>query len=394
MTGREPRIVALATHPIQYHAPWFRALVAEGVDLHVLFACLPDATRQAEGFGGSFRWDVPLLDGYPWTVLSQARQAPELGRFAGLRSRQIGRGLAALSPDVVLLTGWNALPLLQGLRAAVQIGVPTVVRGESNALRPRSAWQAAGHRVLLSFYDAFVSIGRANRAFYLKNGVRLERIVDGGYFVDEEHFLRLRRLEAPRRSALRSEWGIPESACCFVFVGKLQPKKRPLDFVAALGIAARRLPVGAVHGLVVGSGEILDEMRVAAAASAVPIAFAGFLNQTEIGRAYAAADALVLPSDWGETWGLVVNEAMLFGLPVVVSDRVGCGPDLVSDGETGFTIPFGDQDVLAGRLVELARDASRRAEMGNRAFERVRGYSPRRGAGATVEAARIAMGGG
>jgi len=392
VTGRGPRIVALATHPIQYHAPWFRALVTEGVDLHVLFACLPDAARQAKGFGGSFLWDVPLLDGYPWTVLSQALKAPDLGRFAGLRSRQMGRTLAALSPDVVLLTGWNALPLLQGLRAAVQIGVPTVVRGESNALRPRSAWKSAGHRALLSLYDAFVSIGTANRDFYVKNGVRPERIVDGGYFVDEEHFLGLRGREAPCRSEHRRAWGIPEGACCFLFVGKLEAKKRPMDFLAALDTAARRLPAGAVHGLVVGSGELDDEMRTAASASAVPVSFTGFLNQTEIGRAYAAADALVLPSDWGETWGLVVNEAMLFGLPVVVSDRVGCGPDLVSEAETGFVVPFGEQGALAGRLVELARDASRRSEMGSRAFERVRGYSPRRGALATVEAARIAMG--
>lgn len=392
MSARGPRIVVLATHPIQYQAPWFRALVAEGVDLHVLFALLPDGERQATGFGGRFEWDVPLLEGYPWSALPQARATPDLGTFTGLRSVGLGRALAGLSPDVVVLTGWNSLPLVQGLRAAIQLGIPTVVRGESNGLGPRSAWKAAGHRALLACYDAFIGIGRANREFYERNGVPPDRIVDGGYFVDEEHFAALRERESPRRTDSRKEWGVPSAACCLLFAGKLQPKKRPLDFIAALGLAARRLPSGTIHGLVVGSGELEAEARRAAALSAAPVTFTGFLNQSEIGRAYAAADAIVLPSDWEETWGLVVNEAMLFGLPGIVSDRVGCGPDLVSERETGYVVPFGDVRTLEERMVEVSLGEALRVGLGERARERVRGYSPRRGARATIAAARIAMG--
>ena len=393
MTRGSPRVVVVATHPIQYHAPWFRALVAEGVDLHVLFAFLPDAERQAAGFGGRFEWDVPLLDGYPWSILRHARRSPDLSSFSGLRSQGIGRVLATFSPDAVVLTGWNSLPLLQGHLAAIRLGIPTVVRGESNALRSRPAWKKTGQRVLLSSYDAFVSIGKVNREFYERNGVPPERIVDGGYFVDEEHFEVLRTRETPRREELRESWGIPARACCFLFVGKIQPKKRPLDFVAALDEASRQLPEDAVFGLVVGGGELEAEMRRAAEASAARIVFAGFLNQQEIGRAYVAADALVLPSDGGETWGLVVNEAMLFGLPVVVSDRVGCGPDLVDDGETGFVVPCGDVSALGDRLAELAQGEILRKRMGDHARRRVLEYSPRRGAKATVAAVRIATGG-
>ncbi len=393
MTGGGPKVVVVATHPIQYHAPWYRALVAEGVDLHVLFSHLPDADHQALGFGGRFQWDVPVLEGYSWSVLRQVRESPDLGTFAGLRNAGMGRALADLAPDAVVLTGWNSLPLVQGLRAAIQLGIPTVVRGESNALRPRAPWKEAGQRVLLSAYDAFVSIGKANRTLYERSGVPPERIVDGGYFVDEEHFAALQAKEAPRRAALREEWGIPECACCFLFAGKLQAKKRPLDFVAGLDEAARHLPAGAIHGLVVGSGELEAEARREAISRAAPITFAGFLNQNEIGRAYAAADALVLPSDLGETWGLVVNEAMLFGLPVVVSDRVGCGPDLVCDGTTGFVFPFGSVDALRGRMVELALNRQERLEMGHCGRERVREYSPQRGARATIVAVRIATGG-
>ena len=362
--------------------------------MHVLFAVIPDASGQAEGFGGRFEWDVPLLEGYSWGVLPQLRASPRLGSFAGLWSGSVGQALAALSPDAVLLTGWNALPLVQGLRASIQLGLPTVVRGDSNSLMLRPAWKEAGHRLLLSCFDAFVAVGRSNREFYERNGVRPERIVDGGHFVDEEHFRALRAREAPRRFELRRRWGIPENAFCPLFAGKLQPKKRPLDFVTALATVAGRLPAGRIHGLVVGSGELEAEVRRTAETGAVPVTFAGFLNQSEIGGAYAAADVLVLPSDWGETWGLVVNEAMLFGLPAIVSDRVGCGPDLVSDGQTGFIVPFARPDVLAERLHELARDDAARRRLGEKAYARVLGYSPRRGARATIAAAAIAIGGG
>ena len=386
------RLAVVATHPIQYHAPWFRALVAAGVDLHVLFSVLPDAAQQAAGFGRAFEWDVPLLEGYEWSVLDQLRRSPALGSFFGVANVGVGKALARLRPDAVVLTGWNAFPLMQALGAAVRLGLPTVLRGEANALRPRPPWKTLGHRALLAAYDAFVAIGRSNRDFYQQRGVPPERIVDGGYFVDEDLFLGLRERELPRRAELRRKWGIPDEAFCPLFVGKLQPKKRPLDFIVALGVVSRERPAGSVHGLVVGSGELEEEARRAARAGDVPMTFAGFLNQTEIGRAYAAADALVLPSDWGETWGLVVNEAMTFGLPAVVSDRVGCSPDLVSEGETGHVVPFGQVAALAEKLTALARDERSRQTMGRLARERVRAYSPARGARATLAAARIALG--
>jgi glycosyltransferase involved in cell wall biosynthesis len=100
-----------------------------------------------------------------------------------------------------------------------------------------------------------------------------------------------------------------------------------------------------------------------------------------------AADFLALPSDFGETWGLVVNEAMACGLPALVSDRVGCGPDLVEDGVTGAVFPCGDVEALAERLRDLASNPERLRTMGRRAQERVlEGYSVQRAVAGTVEA--------
>ena len=103
----------------------------------------------------------------------------------------------------------------------------------------------------------------------------------------------------------------------------------------------------------VGSGELENELRALAAALKVAARFEGFRNQSELPRYYAAADVLVLPSE-SESWGLVVNEAMACGLPAIVSNNVGCAPDLIEEGRTGFTFPLGDVGALSDRLAALA----------------------------------------
>jgi glycosyltransferase involved in cell wall biosynthesis len=145
---------------------------------------------------------------------------------------------------------------------------------------------------------------------------------------------------------------VPEDACCFLFAGKLEPKKQPGVVLEAIARLSER-EQERVFLLVVGSGALEAGLRQRASALQLPVSFAGFLNQSEMPRAYVAADALVLPSDYGETWGLVVNEAMACGLTAVVSDRVGCGADLVTDGVTGYTFPFGDVAALAARMQAL-----------------------------------------
>jgi glycosyltransferase involved in cell wall biosynthesis len=132
----------------------------------------------------------------------------------------------------------------------------------------------------------------------------------------------------------------------------------------------------------------MEEARALAVRERIAATFAGFLNQTEMPKAYVAADCLVLPSDYGETWGLVVNEAMACGLPAVVSDRVGCGPDLVEDGVTGRIFPFGEVAALAGVIRSLADRPARLVEMGRRASDRITRYSVDAAVAGTLDAVR------
>lgn len=383
------RLAIVATHPIQYQVPWFQRLaVHPDVDLKVYFSVQPDAVQQGIGFGVAFEWDIPMLEGYAWSVLDNARRRPRLGTFFGSSMPRIGETLRRDRPDAVLLTGWNALPLLQALWACRRLGLPSLVRGESNAMRRRPAGVRLLHRALLSQYDAMLAIGRSNREFYLSNGIPEAAIFDAPYFVDNARFANAARGLQVDRIRLRREWGIGEGVVCFLFVGKLEPKKRPLDAIAAVARVARKVRA---HLLIVGSGVLQEEAKALAARENAPVTFAGFLNQTEIPRAYAAADCLVLPSDFGETWGLVVNEAMACRLPAVVSDRVGCGPDLVEGGKTGLVFPFGDVDALASALSSVAGDAEQAKRMGGAAQERVAQYSVERAVQGTVQAVRYAV---
>jgi glycosyltransferase involved in cell wall biosynthesis len=383
------RLAIVATHPVQYHAPWFRALAARPeLEVKVFFAQLPDPAAQGIGFGRELSWDLPLLDGYPWERLPNSRARPQLGGFLASSTPEVGEHLRAFAPGAALLTGWNQLPLLQALVACERLGVPRLVRGESNALKPRSPLVRLLHRQLLRRFDVFLAIGVANAAFYSANGVPPERQVPCPYFVDNERFARQAELLAASRGALRREWGIPEAAFCVAFAGKLVPKKRPSDLLAAAALARRDAPN--LHVLVVGTGELEPALREQAAALDVPVTFAGFLNQTEIAEAYVAADVLALPSDHGETWGLVVNEAMACGRPAIVSDQVGCAPDLVHEGTTGLAFPCGDRDTLAARIGAMAGNPELSREMGRNAQGLVRAeYSIERACDAVVRAVEL-----
>jgi glycosyltransferase involved in cell wall biosynthesis len=238
------------------------------------------------------------------------------------------------------------------------------VRGDSRGGVRRPLAARLAHRALLRLYSAFLVVGRRNRDFYRGYGVTPAQLFDCPHFVDNERFGRVADAARPERAELRARLGVPAGAVCAAFVGKLQPVK---DLGTLFAGAARARERGAaMHLLVVGEGAERPALERQAREAGLAVTFAGFLNQTELPSAYVAADLLVLPSR-SETWGLVVNEAMACGLPAIVSDGVGCAPDLVLDGETGWSFPVGDAGVLAERLGTARARRAELPSMGERA---------------------------
>lgn len=381
------RLGILTTHPVQYQVPWFRALADAGVDLTVYYCQIPDSRQQGDGFGVSFQWDIPLLDGYTYKVLPNVARVPSLTRFNGCDTPGINEVVRSGRFDVFVVNGWVVRSCLQLLVACRMHGVPCVVRGESNSLRQRPWATRFLHRVLLSQYAAVLAIGRRSQEFYLANGVPSHRIFSTPYCVDNAHFSGAADRFRQERQERRARWGIAQEACVFLFSGKLIAKKRPLDIIEGLarciagGVSAKQ-----VHLLVVGDGDLMAECRSLSGRRGVPVSFTGFLNQSEIPCAYACSDCLVLPSDDGETWGLVVNEAMACGLPAIVSDHVGCQADLVEEGVTGSVFPVGDVDALGRAMTGMMGNREMRENMGANAKERVGCYSYARVVEGTLEA--------
>lgn len=373
------RLAVVSTHPIQYHAPWFRELASHpDLSVHVYYCHEATPQEQAQaGFGVAFDWDVPLLEGYPYTFLRNVAKSPGHGRFSGFDTPDIGNVIRRREYDAVLVNGWHYKSAWQAIWAAWRSNIKVLVRGDSHLHSPRSLplklTKLLAYRRFIPRFDACLAVGQWSREYFLYYGARPERIFFVPHAVDNQGIAaECRRLD-PVRGQLRQQWGLDEKAIVFVFSGKFTAKKRPLDFVMAIDRAARGGV--AIQGMMVGDGPLRPHCEEFVRVHGTPIRFTGFLNQSQIVSSYFASDVLVLPSDGGETWGLVVNEAMACGRPCIVSNRVGCGPDLVLPEKTGVVFPLGNLPILVASMQELARNPSRIAVMGAHARDRLFSHS-------------------
>lgn len=375
-------LAILTTHPIQYQVPIWQALAKDGrvpFEVWYLTEFNTAASRDRE-FGKTFAWDIDVLSGYPHRVLDTAAGASPTAPWQCRLREPLRERLRRSGAKALLIQGWQVAAYWQAVWEAKAAGVEVWLRAESNDLAPVPPWKKAVKRLLLGQFfrrvDRFLYIGAANRRLYRDYGVPDRRLYAAPYAVDNERFARQAEALRPRRQELRRGWGIADDAFCVLFCGKFIAKKRPMDLVEAAAMLARRGEGAKIHLLFAGSGELGPPLRAACqvvfdadepgGTAAAPVkagtrplaSFAGFLNQTEISRAYVAADCLVLPSDAGETWGLVVNEAMASGTPCIVSSACGCAEDMVGGDRAENTFALGDIGALSERI------AARRGKAG------------------------------
>lgn len=399
-------LAILTTHPVQYQAPLWQALQREGsVPFEVWYLSRHGIQPSPDvEFKKSFAWDLPLLEGYPYEFL-KTNPNPKIHRFWGVRLQEdLRKRFREKKVKAIWIQGWQVFAYWRAVWEAHESGIEIWLRGESNDLGPNPFWKRIPKEILLRKFfqkiDRFLYIGEANRRLYEKLGVPCERLHSAPYGVDNERFARQAGELLPQRAAIRREWNIPEEAFSILFAGKFIPKKRPLDLVQSVCNGRVKDSEQPIHLLFAGSGELgkklrescrivfdaefpltlpsspLRQRRIFEERGQAPFqgwggegdspraSFTGFLNQTEISKAYVAADCLVLPSDFRETWGLVVNEAMASGLPCIASDACGSAEDLVLPLNSRFRFRKGDTNDLAEAirfLMEnpLSRDALR-----------------------------------
>jgi glycosyltransferase involved in cell wall biosynthesis len=343
-------LAIVASHPIQYQAPLFRAL-AEYIDLDVFFSHRSSRKDQARaGYGVEFEWDTDLVSGYRHRFLANMSKKPGVDHFFGCDTPEISTRIESGRFDAVLVMGWHLKSMWQAMFAAHRRHIVLLVRGDSQLGSPRSWAKRLAKRIVypptLRLFDAALYVGQRSKEYYEYYGYPAHRLFFSPHCVDEKWFAKRATTEAGR--ALRTKIGINISQPVALFVGRLVDFKRPFDLIEATQLLAQR--DRAVELLIVGTGPLESEVRNRAQESGISVHFLGFQNQSAMPAIYAAANVLVLPSTAVETWGLVANEALACGRPIVVSDATGCAPDLAGDGSCGRIYPMGNIAKLAEGL--------------------------------------------
>ena len=348
------RLAVVLSHPTQYYSPWFRWLRTHTpLEFRVFYLWDAGVTAQRDpGFQATFKWDVDLLGGYESEFVPNTARSPGTEHFWGLHNPTLTARLAAWRPDAVLLFGYAYASHLRVIRWARRHHVPLIFRGDSHFLgRPAPGWARTFLlKLLYGKFSALTYVGQANRDYFTTLGVPAEKLFFAPHAVNAELFDPDRPEHGAAARTLRTRLGLAATTRVVLFAGKFVAAKQPLELLEAF--LALNLPNTAL--VLAGDGpENAALQERARTATAGRVFFLPFANQSEMPSRYLLADVFALPSrGLYETWGLAVNEAMHLGLPCLVSDRVGCQRDLVSDGDTGWVFSADDPAQLREKLAD------------------------------------------
>jgi glycosyltransferase involved in cell wall biosynthesis len=326
-------------------------------------------------FGTRVSWDVDLLGGYSHRFLSTvavggARNAAEVS------TRGLNEVLREIQPKSVMLVGYSPRFHQRAFMAARTARCPLLFRGETtDHARSRGAIERRLRDIALrAYYRSFARllfVGERSREHFERLGIARERMVFSPYCVDVAPLDPSEARRNALRASARSELGLPAEATVLLFSGKLSDRKG----VDVLLDAVKAMPAPRPAIVFLGDGERRGALAERGALDPkVEVRFPGFRNQSQLSPYYHAADLLVLPSVRAETWGLVVNEALHHGVPCVVSDAVGCAPDLVVPGATGETCEAGSVAALRA-AIERSLPLVGQSEVRSACRERVAAYS-------------------
>jgi len=291
-------------------------------------------------------------------------------------------------PGVAALPGWAYPSALAGLSWCRKNGVRAVVMSESSEHDfPRRRWREWLKRRIVRRFDAALVGGRLHASYARKLGIPEDCIhlgydvVDNAYFADGSE--RARRAD----QALRQKLGLPENY--FLAVSRLVPKKNIPVLLDAYARYRARAEGDPWHLVLCGDGPELPRIRAVIERLGLGeyAHLAGLVGYGDLPSYYGLGGAFVHVSRV-EQWGLVVNEAMASGLPVVVSERCGCASELVREGVDGHIVDPDNVDNLARMLLSLSARGANRDAMGMAARHRIDAWSPREFAAGLWKACR------
>ncbi|WP_299228501.1 glycosyltransferase family 4 protein [uncultured Psychroserpens sp.] len=354
-------LAIVTTHPIQYNAPWFRMLAQrKNIKIKVFYTWSQSQNSVKDHtFGKDIKWDIPLLEGYDYTFVENKAKQPGSHHFFGIDCPKLIPEISKLQPDAILMFGWNFKSHFAVMRY-FKGKIPIWFRGDSTLIDEAKGFKTTLRRLVLkvvySYVDKALYVGKANKAYFLKHGLKQNQLTYVPHAIDNNRFA-IDTLVDYKQEA--KNWkinlGYNLQDLVVLFAGKFEPKKQPEFLIKAIEKANKKR-ADKLHLLMVGHGPLEKELKVANKENTY-IKFLPFQNQTKMPILYRVCSIFCLPSKGpGETWGLAVNEAMASGIPVIVTDKVGCASDLVAHNENGYIVPSNNLDELTTIFVNLSEN--------------------------------------
>jgi glycosyltransferase involved in cell wall biosynthesis len=367
MSKMSRRLVLLTEIIAPYRISVFNVLARRaGLDLHVIFLAETDETlRQWRVYKNEICFSHQILPAWRWRA----------GKSSLLINRGLWSALNQVSPQVIICGGYNYVASWEALLWARRHGVAFVLWSESNGQDARRGrpWVEFLKTYFLRHCDRFVVPGRASFEYLRSLGSPEASILTAPDAVDNSLFATQAENTRVHATEFREKLGLPSRF--ILFVGRLVPEKGIFDLLEAY--AKLESSLRSEVGLVFAGDGISKEELVQQAKRISPgaICFPGFAQREDLAGLYALAETLVLPTH-SDPWGLVVNEAMACGLPIVESSVAGCSADLVEDGWNGYVVPPRDSEKLSVAIDSLLRQPELKQTMSAHSLERIRKYSP------------------
>jgi glycosyltransferase involved in cell wall biosynthesis len=352
------RLAIVITHPIQYHAPLYKHLAADGrFELKVFFLSDRGARPYYEKFAKKvIQYDNPILEGYAHTFMKQGTPKSWWQKRTEFVNFQLPQQLREFAPDGIYLHGYENPSILWSMVMCRLWGIPLLLRGENEDLIPRPLWKRLVRETYLLWilrqFDAFLYIGTYNKRFYLKRGIPEKKLFSVPYSVDNGYFMPGSPAELERiREKVRSKYGVDAATRLFIYTHKLRQTMKPLDAVQAYCL----LPETALRGsalIMCGDGELREQCEeIARGKKGAKIFFTGYISQAELKEHMLASDVMINPAQ--EPWGCSTNEGLASGLAMISSDQVAGWPDMVTEAN-GFVYRCGDVRGLSELIRKMA----------------------------------------
>jgi len=362
------RVAHLVSHPIQYFAPLYRALAEHPISLMVFFNAGGSLGEYFdEGFNRRIRWNISLSAGFDYCLSPKAENRSPRQGFDWRLDLAMIRQLRSGNYDAIWLHGYSSLNAWLAIILGSFTHTPVFLRDDATLLTPRSPLKRAIKRLILPILFRKViplHVGSNNRLFFEHYGAK--KTYPFSYAVDNSRWQSAYHALQGSERVLKTLFGIEDDSPVILFCGKLISRKAPLLLLRAFEDVRRSVRCHLVYA---GEGELREAIEATIRADSIPdVHLAGFLDQTDLAKAYAIGDLLVLPSVQDEPWGLVVNEAMNFRLPIIASTCVGCAAELVQEGVNGFIVEAGNLKRLCDAIRSLIGSKTEREAFGQQSL--------------------------